>query len=109
MVVVCVHVVGRAFLLYVLEILLIQFIHTNTQRDGRVDGQGEEYLALLELTRACSLPTFKPYYLCLFSFFTVYDELNNLLAYVHAVRDYLSLLILHVCTVTRIKSVYACI
>ena len=38
---VCVRVVGRAFLLSVLEILLIQLIHTNKQTDTRVDGQRE--------------------------------------------------------------------
>lgn len=48
---VCVRVVGRAFLLYVLEIPLIQLIHANAQGDRRVDGQREEYIALLELTQ----------------------------------------------------------
>lgn len=38
---VCARVVGRAFLLSVLEILLIQLIHTNKQTDTRVDGQRE--------------------------------------------------------------------
>lgn len=38
---VCARVVGRAFLLSVLEILLIQLIHTNKQTDTRVDGPRE--------------------------------------------------------------------
>ncbi|KAM3609746.1 uncharacterized protein V6R79_019737 [Siganus canaliculatus] len=37
----CVHVVGRAFLLSVLEILLIQLIHTKTQADRQTSDQTE--------------------------------------------------------------------